>query len=416
MDDRRSTANRAGQGELIVLTAFLMALVALAIDMVLPALGFIASDFGNTSGNSQQYVVSAVFLGLTLGQLLYGPLSDSVGRKPAIHLGFLVFIVGSIVCFYSASFEVLLIGRVLQGLGAASMRIVVIAMIRDRYAGAAMARIVSMVMSILVIVPCVAPLLGQGLLWLGHWRGIFLALPLIAVVLWVWFWLRLQETLPEVARRPYSPSVVKAGFGEVIRNLAFVRYSISAGLLQGAFLGYLITAQPIMQGLYGVGDSFALYFAIIAISLGVSHFANATMVSRFGMDALIRLALILVLAIAAVLYGLETAYEEKLPFWTFLAAMSSILFCFGFIQGNLNALAMQPMAHIAGMVSSALGVISGAMSLGFGSIIGTANVASLAPLALGFVTASAVALVLIYPERTVVLLRKRPASPEGGSD
>lgn len=381
--------------EQIVLIALMMSLVALTIDMVLPALAIIAADFGVENDNQRQYIISAVFLGLTGGQLIYGPISDSIGRKPAISIGFIIFLVGSTLAIFSNEMSLMLWGRFFQGIGAAAMRIVLVAMIRDEKGGIAMARILSLSMSVFILIPCVAPLMGQGVLAISDWRSIFYVLFLVAVILWLWFLLRQPETLKHESRVSINIPSLWARFKRVLSYNSSVKYTMALGIIQGAFIGYLVSAQQIMHDIYKVGDMFALYFAVIAFGMGISYFLNARLVTKYGLERLISRAVVFVLVISSTLVVLSIFIEGQPPLSVFLISMSLLLFAMGFTLGNLNALSMEPMNDLAGIASSVLGVLAGVVAIVFGWLIGYLYNGTLIPLASGFSIAAICALFLI---------------------
>ena len=277
--------------EFVALMAISMSLVALAIDAMLPALGQIGADLGLTRDNDRQLVLTLLFAGLAVGQLFYGPVSDTFGRRAPILFGFGLFIVGSLIAIFAPTFDWLLVGRFLQGLGAAGPRIITVAIVRDGSAGREMARIMSLVMMVFILVPAVAPALGQIILLFAPWRGIFVALLLLAGATMAWFHIRQPETLPADKRLPFSPAAIGSSFREVLTTRSAVVYTLAGGMIFGAFIGFLNTSQQILQELYGLGVRFPAYFAFLALTIGLSSFVNSRLVVRYGMRYLSRLAL-----------------------------------------------------------------------------------------------------------------------------
>ncbi|HEY1383960.1 MAG TPA: MFS transporter, partial [Dongiaceae bacterium] len=244
-----STGQQASHGaswEFIILMAVMTSIIAFSIDSMLPALPQIGAELGVANENDRQLVVIVLFIGLSLAQIAYGPAADTVGRKPAAYCGFAVFIIGSLMCVFAGSFEVMLIGRFLQGVGAAGPRIVSLALVRDLYSGRAMARIMSMVMGIFIIVPVIAPSVGQALMLFGDWRFIFVALLAEGVIGLVWFALRQPETLREDRRMAFSLRRIFNAFREACTNPVTLGYTVAAGLVFGAFVGYLASTQQIL--------------------------------------------------------------------------------------------------------------------------------------------------------------------------
>jgi len=369
--------------EYIILIALISSIVALGTDIMLPALSVIGDELGAPNKNAVHYVVTTFFLGFGLGQLVVGPLSDSYGRKPIVYAGFLIFVLGCAFSIFFESWAAMLIGRCLQGLGA-SARIVSVALIRDEYEGRPMARIMSVVFSVFILVPMIAPALGQVLIHLGGWRLTFVVLALFAIILVAWFGFRQPETLSSDSRRPLNTKGVYAGYKEVASNRAAFGYTIAAGLIFGAFTGYLGTAQKIFQEVFEVGDLFALYFAFAAASIGIASLLNAAMVMRFGMFALSLWALIFA-SVTSIIFALVLiAYSGVPPLAMFMIWLLGVFFCMGIIFANLNALAMEPMGHMAGFAAAFVGAISTLISLPFAAIIGNAFNGTVFPLVIAF--------------------------------
>ena len=249
--------------EFVALIAFMISIVAMSIDIMLPALGLIADDLNVADRNDAQLVVSLLFAGFAVGQLIAGPVSDTLGRKNTVFIGYGVFIVGCLLSLFATGMEMMLLGRVLQGLGAAAPRIVTLAMVRDLYGGRDMARVMSTVMAVFVIVPAAAPVIA-----LSGWHATFVLLIVMVVVSFAWLSMRQPEPLPVEKRRPFSAMGVVLGFREVFRHPAAIGYTLCAGFMFGGFLGYLSSSQQVFQDAYGVGDLFPYYFGVAALALG----------------------------------------------------------------------------------------------------------------------------------------------------
>lgn len=389
-----AAAPKSGPGprEFVALMALLISLVALSIDAMLPALPQIGTDLGVAERNHYQLVISVLFLGMAIGQLLYGPVSDSTGRKPAIYAGLAVFLLGCVLSVFATSFAVMLAGRFLQGLGAAGPRIVVVALVRDQHAGRAMARIMSFVMAVFILVPALAPALGQAILALAHWRAIFASFLALAVIAFAWFALRQPETLPRERRRPLRLGSIAAAVVETCRNRRAFGYTLAVGLIFGAFVGYLTSAQQVFQDHYGVGELFPAYFAVLALSIGGASLVNGRLVMRFGMRTLSRLALWGASGLAAVFLAVTVAAAGHPPFWAFMTFFVAAFFCIGILFGNFNALAMEPMGHIAGVAAAVIGSLATVISLALGTVIGQAYDGTVLPLVLGFAAVGPAAL------------------------
>ncbi len=364
--------------------ALMMSLVAMSIDIMLPALSNIGADLGVQRQNANQLVVTMIFLGLAVGQLFYGVLSDSIGRKPAIALGYMVFFAGSILAILAASFPMMLAGRLLQGLGVAGPRSVSMALIRDRFEGRPMARVMSFITVVFILVPVIAPTLGQAILLVADWRAIFAALLAVGVISLTWFTLRQPETLPAARRAPLTAARILRALREVLGNRTALGYTLMAGLIAGAFQGYLSSAQQIFQFQYGLGERFPLIFAINALAIGLASFINGRLVMRYGMRALLRTALLGLCTLSILFVGVAWATEGQPPLWLFMTLLMPIFFCVGILFGNMNALAMEPLGHIAGAGAAVVGSLSILLATPLGAAIGQAYNGSITPLVLGF--------------------------------
>ena len=364
--------------------AMLMSLVALSIDAMLPALGEIGRDLGVARSNDVQLVVSLIFVGIAVGQLGYGPLSDSTGRKPALLAGMALYMVGCLFSLFSQSFSVMLAGRLMQGLGVAGPRIVTVALIRDQYQGRQMARVMSFVMAVFILVPIMAPAMGQGILLIASWRAIFGVFLAIAVATSFWFTLRQPETLPVDRRAPFRLARVVSGFREVLMTRTALGYTITAGLVFGPFLAYLSTAQQVFQVQYGLGKLFPLYFALLAIALGAASLLNARLVMRYGMKPLSRWALSVMGLLSLGFFVVSYLAAGHPPLWALVAYLLAVFFCEGVLYGNMNALAMEPLGHIAGVGAAVVGALSLVISIVGGTLIGQAYNGTILPLVAGF--------------------------------
>jgi DHA1 family bicyclomycin/chloramphenicol resistance-like MFS transporter len=371
-------------GEFVALTAMMIALVALSIDSVLPALPEIGQDLGVQRANHNQLIISLLFLGLAVGQLLYGPVSDSTGRKPAIYAGFGLLIIGCLLSLSATSFPMILVGRFLQGVGVAGPRVVTVALVRDQYKGRAMAQVMSFVMAVFVLVPIIAPTFGQASLLFAGWRAIFGAYLGLALVVLAWFASRQPETLAPNQRLPFSVGRIVMGVREVLANRIAIGYTIAAGLIFGAFLGYLNSAQQIFQRLYGLGRLFPLYFAVLALSIGCASFLNARLVMRYGMRRLATWSSSTIGTLSLIFFAIVYVLAGHPPLWALMAFFLIVFFGVGILFGNLNALAMEPLGHIAGVGAAVVGALTTTISLPLGILIGQSYNSTVLPLVGGF--------------------------------
>lgn len=369
--------------EFTSLMALLMSLVALSIDAVLPALTLVAKEYQLQDPNDAQLLVSMLFVGLAFGQMLYGPLSDSIGRKKAILIGMSIFLSGNLLSFFSQEFFYVLMGRVLQGFGAASARIVTIALIRDRFVGPAMAKVMSLIMTVFILVPAIAPFLGQWVMDWSHWRDIFLVLFLFGLTGLCWFYLRQEETLNPSFQKDFSLKGLMSGVKEVLTTGSTLFYIMAAGCVYGAFVGYLNSSQQIFVKVFDVGDKFPEYFALLALAIGSASFCNSTLVSKFGMRTLVWRALI-AMTVLSFSYLSYMYFGDPNSLVAFLIYMLLLFFCVGILFGNFNALAMEPLGHIAGIGSAVVASLQTFISVPLGVTIGQYFNGTVYPLVFGF--------------------------------
>ncbi|MCP5370921.1 MAG: multidrug effflux MFS transporter [Hyphomicrobiales bacterium] len=408
----RTDEQAAGRGpafaEFVVLMALMISLVALSIDAMLPALGDIGRDLGVAAANDTQLVVSVLLLGLGLGQMVYGPVSDSIGRKPAIYAGVALYILGCGLAVLSQDFATMLAGRLLQGLGAAGPRSVIVAVVRDRYQGRAMARIMSLVMAVFILVPVLAPILGQGVMAVAHWRWIFGLLLALALVGLVWFALRQPETLRRERRRPFSPLRVALAVREVVTHRAALGHTVAGGIVFGAFVGYLNTSAQVFKQTYGLGDLFPFYFGGLALAIGAASYVNSRLVMRFGMRLLSVRAQVVLIAVSVAFVPVAALAGGVPPLWATMAYMAVSFFCIGLLMGNLQALAMEHLGHIAGTAAAVVGSLQTLLSVVLGILVGRAYDGTVLPLVVAFAVLGALSL-------AVTGWAGRPPSPRSPS-
>lgn len=376
--------HQASNAEFLCLMAVLMSLVALTIDAVLPALEQIGSSLRTQDPNNNQLIIITFFFGLSFGVMLFGPLSDSFGRKKAIYFGTAIFILGSTISLLSMNFSFMLIGRVCQGFGLASSRVVTIAMIRDKLEGKEMGRAMSLILVLFIIVPAISPSIGQVILFFAGWRAIFGVILCIGTVSVLWLYFRQSETLKQEKRLIFSVSVITAGVIETLKNPTTRSYIFASGLIFGAFLGYLSSAQQILQIEYKLGDAFSLYFGALTIAIGFSSYVNSKLVMKFGMEVLCRFSL-LTLSISSFFFYFYAVKLLGHPGLTsFMTYLSVSFFCFGMLFTNFTTLAIQPLGHIAGVAASAICSVQTILSVVVGGVIGQCYNGTVLPLVLGF--------------------------------
>jgi len=380
--------------EFTLLVALLMSIVAISIDALLPALGIISSEIKLDYPNQIQLVVSALFLGMAVGQLICGPLSDATGRKKVLYSGILLFLFGSVICFFAQDITTLLIGRVIQGLGVSGPYVSAISIVRDKYAGREMAKIMSLVMMIFIMVPAIAPSLGQAILLIASWRYVFVLYVFYSVAIGLWIFLRLEETLPKEKRIPFSVTGFTDGFKEVIFNRVTMSYTLCMGLFFGSFMGYLNSSQQIFQVQFQTGKLFTVYFGLLALVFGLASLFNSKFVEKWGMHYISQRAVWGIIVSSAIFLGLHSLFSIQL--WMFMVYAAVLFFAFGLIFGNVNAMAMEPMGHVAGIASAIIGAVSSIISMVIGTAIGQLYNNTLIPVTTGFLVMTTLALLMMH--------------------
>jgi DHA1 family bicyclomycin/chloramphenicol resistance-like MFS transporter len=386
--NHNSTSNQTkpdiGLFEFVALMALMTSLVALSIDAVLPAMSQIAADLEITDPRQSHLIVSLFFIGMAFGQLYYGPLSDDKGRRYAILSGLIVFAIGSIVCMNAESLEVMLVGRVIQAFGVSGPRIATLAVIRDKYEGEAMARVMSFIMMVFILVPMLAPIFGQTILFWFSWQHIFSSFLLFGLLTGLWFFIRQPETLPKEKRLPFSWSQLRISSKFILTHKLVMFYTLSAGIIFGAFLAYISSSQTIFQQIYDTGELFPMYFAMLAFSIGLASFINGTLVMRLGMRKLCTWAMLGWILFSTLLTVLCLVNDGVPPLWQFVSTLFCAFFCIGILFGNINAMAMQPLGGMAGLGAAIIGSLSSIVSVLTAVLVGSFIESSITPVALGF--------------------------------
>ncbi|WP_438863181.1 multidrug effflux MFS transporter [Neptunicella sp.] len=381
--------------EFVALMAFMTSLVALSIDAMLPALNQIGQALGTDDPHQTHLIVSLFFFGMAIGQLFYGPFSDSKGRRAAVLSGIIIFAIGSVICLFATSLTMLLVGRVIQAFGVSGPRVATLALIRDQYQGDAMARVMSFIMMVFILVPMIAPIIGQTVLEFFHWRHIFSLFLLIALVIGVWFFKRQPETLPIQRRQPFSWNQLAISSKFILTHVQVMSYTLAMGMIFGAFLAYLSTSQTIFQTIYHTGHLFPAYFALLAFSVGFASFANGVLVIRHGMKKLSGLALIGLLVVAGILLYLTLSQNGIPPLWQLVSTLFPMFFCIGILFGNLNSLAMQPLGEMAGLGAAIIGSLSSLISVPIAILIGDYVSHDITPIVFGFIVFGSLSLLFV---------------------
>ena len=380
--------------EFIVIMAALMSLVSLAIDALLPAMTNIGATIGITDTTNNQLLITMIFLGLGFGQLISGPLSDSYGRKPIIYIGFIVFAFASLICVFSTSLEMMIVGRIIQGIGLSAPRTISIAMIRDRFSGNYMAKVMSFVVAIFILVPVVAPALGKIMLDLYGWQSIFYSQLLFGLAVMLWLWKRQPETLKKENKRAFKLSLLISGLKEFIKHKNAVIFTFFSGCITGSFMVYLSASQIIFEQQYNLKDEFPFIFAGIALFIGIATFLNGTFVVRLGMFKLVSVFTIIFTLIPFVYIFLYSG-ETNPSIYVLVTFFGLQFFAIAFLFGNTRALAMEPIGHIAGIGAAINGFVSTIMAVPIATLIGSFINTTALPLFIGFFVCGVIALLLI---------------------
>ncbi|MEZ5690264.1 MAG: multidrug effflux MFS transporter [Rickettsiales bacterium] len=394
--EKTKEKTKAGHREFVMLMAVLMSVVAISIDAMLPALGFIRDDLGVSHPNHGQYIVGIIFAGMAIGQLINGVLSDAFGRKKILYVSLTMYFIGSIICVFANSLSIMLVGRFIQGIGVSGPYISVMSIIRDRYSGREMARIMSLVLTIFIMIPVIAPAVGQLILFFASWRYIFVMYVIYSISVGLWVYFRLEETLIPENRVPCRIANITHGVKTVLSNRVTLCYTLALGCIFGALNGELNSVQQIFQVQYKVGDMFAVYFGLQALAFGAASFVNYRLVDRFGMRYLCIFATSFIVFIS-LSFLILIAITDATFIMYFLYGMF-LLFSIGILFGNLNAIAMEPMGHIAGMASAIIGCISTIIGILFGTVIGQMYDGSLTPIIAGFFVMGNIALIIMLYE------------------
>ncbi len=367
-----------------MLMALLTSLVALAIDAMLPALDTIGADLNSQSSQQTYLIISIFFAGMALGQLFFGPFADARGRRLTILVGLIIFLLGTLICFMATSMEMLLAGRVVQAFGVSGPRIATMALIRDLYVGDKMARVMSFITVIFILMPMIAPLIGQIVMKVAGWRHIFSVFAIVCVISGIWFFARQGETLPRAKRLKFNWHQFFRSVLWLIKHPVVMGASVGMGTIFGAFLAYLSGSQTIFQSIYNTGELFPLLFATLAFAIGAASLFNGLMVVKLGMVKLVSYALVLTLLFSLVLVIEAFVFAGKPPLLLFVSTMFIGFFFIGILFGNLNSLAMQPVGHIAGVGAAFIGSFTSLLSVPIAVFINQYLSTSITPIALGF--------------------------------
>ncbi|MCA0903909.1 multidrug effflux MFS transporter [Qipengyuania aquimaris] len=402
-------ASRApiGERELIWMMALLMALNAFGIDAILPALDALATDLG-AQGNNRQFVVGAYLLAAGIGTLVPGAFADRYGRRPVLFVALFLYITLSIACALASTFDMLVVLRAAQGFFAAGIIALPPAIIRDRVGGDKMARMMSLIFVIFLLVPAVAPSIGQGVLVLmGDWRWIFASMALAGVVMSAWVYFRLPETLHEEDRQEIRIGPIARNMKSAVTLRETIGYTLGSALVFGGLFGFINSSQQLIGEAFGAGDRFPLIFAICAGCMALANWSNSRIVERFGARKVSHAALFAFIAVAAAQLYFANQPDETL--WTFVPLMAANMSLLGFIGANFGSIALQPFRHIAGAASSAQGFLRMTSGALLGAFVGYAYDGTARPLAAALLVTAVLSLAFVlFSERGELFGEKMP--------
>lgn len=392
MTESPQRSGMPGAREMVVMMAMVMALNALAIDSMLPALPAIGESLGVTVANDRQYVISVYLLGIGFGSLLYGPLSDRYGRKGVLVPSLVAYVIFSIGSGLATSFPMLLALRFAHGLISAALGVIVVAVIRDLFSGDAMAKRLSLIFLVFMIVPIIAPTMGAGVAAVAGWRSIFIVLAVMGVVML--FWLRrLPETLDPSDVRPLDLRTMIAGWATVTRHRRAAGYMIASGMMQASLYGYLNSSEQIIAEVFHSRALFPIVFACVATGIAIANFSNAAIVERFGARRVSQTAVFAFMATSIAQIVVALSGTETL--WMFTALMMVNVGLIGFIGSNFGAIAMEDFGHMAGVASSYQSFAKTLLAAVVGALIGQQYDGTTLPLAYAFLISAVVGLALV---------------------
>lgn len=388
-----SAPREIGGREFVALMAMLMALQALSIDAMLPALGTIAADLGVSDPNRRQLVVGLYLIASGLGSLIPGALADRFGRRPVLFASLGLYIVLVLGCALVRDFTTLLVLRVIQAVGSAGLSVLPSAIVRDRMAGDRMARMQSTITVVFLFVPAIAPSLGQFVLLFGSWRWIFVVMALLAVLVAVWAWLRLPETLDPANRQTVRPRAIAGNMWLTVTTRSSLGYVLGSGLVFGALFGYINCSQQLVGEHFDAADLFPVLFGVTALGMGLASFTNARIVETFGARRISHAAVFGFIAVSAV--QVWAAFQHGESLLLFMPLMAANMMLLGFIGANFSSIALQPFGRIAGAASSVQLFLRMSVGSAIGAAIGQAYDGSARPLALGLLVCGLASLALV---------------------
>ncbi|MBV7379642.1 multidrug effflux MFS transporter [Maritimibacter dapengensis] len=394
---------RLGTPELVALLAALMSLMAFSTDSILPAMSDLAATLAPDDKSRTQFIISAFILGSGIGMLIFGPLSDSIGRRRALAAGIGLYVIASALAAFASSLEMLLALRLVMGMGAAATRTISQAVTRDMFSGAEQARVASLIFMVFVVVPAMAPLIGQQIIWAVGWRGLFVVYMAFGVTILTWYLVRQPETLAPQYRRAFRLRPILAAAREVLTTPVSARYVLVQVMMYGQFIAYLSSAEQLWVDAMNVGDAFPLYFACVSVFAAGAGFLNSRLVVRVGMRRMLIWAFGSQMVFAALAFTLfASGALDAAPPWVRILVFGlwslSLFFINGLTLGNVTALAMEPLGHLAGTAAAVIGAVGMGAAMFIAAPLGQAFDGTPRPIMLGATICSAIALSLVVTD------------------
>lgn len=402
---------KLSRAEFVTMMAAMMALTALAIDSMLPALQTIGSELGVADANRRQFVLTAFLIGLGVGSLVHGPLSDRYGRRPILLVSLAAYVIFAIGCGFAPDFELLLALRFMLGFFAAAMGVLTISVVRDRYSGDDMAQLLSTIFIVFMIVPVIAPSVGQFILLFAEWRWIFLVLAIMGLVMLVWVWMRLPETMNPDNAVPLQAGRLMREWGQIATHRSATPYMLASAMAQGGLFGYLNSGPQIFKDIFNAESFFPTAFAIVAITMAGTNYLNSRIVRRFGARRVSQTALFLYIFFAVLQVAAALVAPQSMVLFLFTLALNMSMI--GLIGSNFGSIAMEPFGHVAGSASSFGSAVRTLVAAAVGGFIGYSYDHTSMPMAEGFLLCGIAALLLVlFAERGKLFTRPGTAQPK----
>lgn len=392
--------------EFVAMMAGLQMLQSLAVDVMLPALGRIATDLGETDPNSRQLIIGVFLIFSGLGTLVPGALADRFGRRPVILVALCAYALSSVACALASSFDLLLVARALMGLFSSAMMVMPMTILRDRYEGDKMARTQSLVAMVFMVMPMMAPMIGQTVLLFANWRWIFGIMGSVSALVYIWAIMRLPETLKPENRQSVQVGAVARNMVRAFTVRESFGYFLGAAFVQGALFGYLNSAQQLVGEHFAMGVWFPVVFGAMALIMASTNFINSRIVEKFGARRVSHAAM-LVYLLNGVIHLILALRGEG--FWTFAVLMTVSMCMMSFIGANFQAIALQPFARTAGAAASVMSFVRMVLGSILGALIGQAYDGSARPIMVAMVMCGLVCLGLVlYSEKGRLFRRLNP--------